>query len=117
MIFIKRFLFIIAFSCIYCYIGYNLFSEVFQAKSVIITYGINPFDICVDNPELWRYIKITFFVTYIFSSFIIAKFVYFILSIFVKNVITTLKKISEKMSCLSGFGKKFKDVYKRQVFV
>ena len=107
MIFIKRFLFIIAFSCIYCYIGYNLFSEVFQAKSVIITYGINPFDICVDNPELWRYIKITFFVTYIFSSFIIAKFVYFILSIFVKNVITTLKKISEKMSCLSGFGKKF----------
>lgn len=107
MIFIKRFLFIIAFSCIYCYIGYNLFSEVFQAKSVIITYGINPFDICVDNPELWRYIKITFFVTYIFSSFIIAKFVYFILSIFVKNVITTFKKISEKMSCLSGFGKKF----------
>lgn len=74
---------------------------------MIITYGINPFDICVDNPELWRYIKITFFVTYIFSSFIIAKFVYFILSIFVKNVITTLKKISEKMSCLSGFGKKF----------
>lgn len=107
MIFIKRFLFIIAFSCIYCYIGYNLFSEVFQAKSVIITYGINPFDICVDNPELWRYIKITFFVTYIFSSFIIAKFVYFILSIFVKNVITTFKKISEKMSCLSGFEKKF----------
>lgn len=74
---------------------------------MIITYGINPFDICVDNPELWRYIKITFFVTYIFSSFIIAKFVYFILSIFVKNVITTFKKISEKMSCLSGFGKKF----------
>ena len=91
----------------YCYIGYNLFSEVFQAKSVIITYGINPFDICVDNPELWRYIKITFFVTYIFSSFIIAKFVYFILSIFVKNVITTFKKISEKMNCLSGLGKKF----------
>ena len=74
---------------------------------MIITYGINPFDICVDNPELWRYIKITFFVTYIFSSFIIAKFVYFILSIFVKNVITTFKKISEKMSCLSGFEKKF----------
>lgn len=74
---------------------------------MIITYGINPFDICVDNPELWRYIKITFFVTYIFSSFIIAKFVYFILSISVKNVITTFKKISEKMSCLSGFGKKF----------
>lgn len=74
---------------------------------MIITYGINPFDICVDNPELWRYIKITFFVTYIFSSFIIAKFVYFILSISVKNVITTFKKISEKMSYLSGFGKKF----------
>ena len=104
--FIKRFLFVICFSCIYCYIGYGLFSDVFQAESVIITYGINPFDICIDNPELWKYIKITFSATYIFSSFIISKFVYFILSVFIKKIVQTSKKISERMSYLTRSGKR-----------
>lgn len=88
-VFIKRFFLIVIFSFIYCYIGYTLFFEIYNSNSIIITYGINPFDICVKNADLWNYIKITFIITYIFSSFIISNFLYFICSFIFKN----LKKI------------------------
>lgn len=59
-----------------CYLGYYYFSPILTASSVIITYGINPFDICIKNPELWHIIKLLFFITYIFSSFIISYLFY-----------------------------------------
>ena len=96
-VFIKRFFFIIIFSFIYCYIGYNLFSEIFYANSVIITYGIHPFDICIKNPDLWRYIKIIFLISYIFSSFIISNFLYFILSLFFQKIINLIKNLIDKI--------------------
>ena len=85
------------FSIIYCYIGYTLFSEIFFADSVIITYGIHPFDICIKNPDLWQYIKYTFFITYIFSSFIISNFIYHILSDFFVKLKNYKKKYSKKL--------------------
>ena len=97
MIFIKRFLFILFFSIIYCYIGYQLFSDIFYSDSVIITYGIHPFNICTKNSDLWKYIKITFFITYIFSSFIISNFLYFIISLFLKKLINLITKILNKL--------------------
>ena len=105
MAFIKRLFFVLSFSCLYCYIGYILFAEVCNAKSLIITYVINPFDICVENPELWKYIKIIFFVTYIFSSFIISKFLYFILNAFIKNFCALTKKTFQKIGCFSRIPK------------
>ena len=95
-VFIKRFFFIIIFSFIYCYIGYKLFSEIFYVNSVIITYGIHPFDICIKNPDLWRYIKIIFLISYIFSSFIISNFFYFILSLFFQKIINLINYLINK---------------------
>ncbi len=86
MYFIKHFLFLIIFSIIYCFIGYTLFSDIFYSNNVIITYGINPFNICTENPELWRYIKIIFFLTYIFSSFIISNAFYHIFFIIINKI-------------------------------
>lgn len=37
---------------------------------------MHPFDICIKNPKLWHYIKLTFFITYIFSSLIISNLIY-----------------------------------------
>ena len=87
--FIRKAILIFLFAFIYCFIGYKLFSEIFYSNSVIITYGINPFDICIENPDLWKYIKFTFFITYIFSSFIIANFALHI----IKKIIYFLFKI------------------------
>ena len=86
MYFIKHFFFLIIFSIIYCFIGYTLFSDIFYSNNVIITYGINPFNICTENPELWRYIKIIFFLTYIFSSFIISNAFYHIFFIILNKI-------------------------------
>ena len=127
-VFIKRFLFITFFSFIYCYIGYSLFSEIFYANSVIITYGINPFDICIKNPDLWRYVKVIFVISYVFSSFIISNFLYFILSLFFQKIINLINKIksiinkfnlknlinnifSKKVKCKNKSSKKAKNKY------
>ena len=84
----------------YCYLGYKLFSDILYANSVIITYGIEPFDICVKNPDLWKYIKIAFVISYMFSSIIISNFVYFILKKLIKILIDTFKNISEKLNII-----------------
>ena len=91
-LFIKQFLFVIIFSFFYCFIGYNFFSEIIYSNSVIIEYGINPFDICIENPVLWEYIKISFIISYILSSFVISKFVYSILHSIIKTISTILNK-------------------------
>ena len=48
---------------------------------------MHPFDICTDNPLLWKYIKITFIVTYIFSNIILSLFLFnrFFIHIFTKK--------------------------------
>ena len=96
-LFIKRLLFIIIFSCIYCFIGYKLFSSIIYANSVIIPYGVHPFDICIKNPDLWRYIKITFIFTYIFSSLIISNSIYQILCIIIKKLFGTVHNLFSKL--------------------
>ena len=78
-----------------------MFSEIFIAASVTITYGVNPFDICVQNPDLWLYIKITFFITYIFSSFIISNFLYHILLDFFKFLKNIFGKLLQKFKKIS----------------
>lgn len=97
---IKRFFFVVLFSLLYCYFGYKLFSDILYANSVIITYGIHPFDICVKNPDLWKYIKFAFVISYLFSSIIISNFIYFISKKLVKKLIDTFKNISEKLNIL-----------------
>ena len=97
---IKRFFFVVLFSLLYCYLGYKVFSDILYANSVIITYGIHPFDICVKNPDLWKYIKIAFVISYLFSSIIISNFIYFISKKLVKKLIDTFKNISEKLNIL-----------------
>ena len=97
---IKRFFFVVLFSLLYCYFGYKLFSDILYANSVIITYGIHPFDICVKNPDLWKYIKFAFVISYLFSSIIISNFIYFISEKLVKKLIDTFKNISENLNIL-----------------
>lgn len=94
---IKRFILIITFAVFYCMIGYNLFSNILNAHSVIINYGITPFDICVKNPDLWKYIKIAFCITYFFSSFIISNFIYNILTIIFLKLSNCFKYIFNKI--------------------
>lgn len=59
-----------------CFLGYYLFLPVYLSSSVIISYGIHPFDICEKNPDLWYLIKLLFLITYLFSSMILSNLLY-----------------------------------------
>ena len=98
--FIKRLIFILVFSFLYCYLGYKLFSSIIYANSVIIPYGIHPFDICIKNPDLWRYIKIIFIFTYIFSSFVISNAFYLIFSSLIKKTRNKISNFLVKIKCI-----------------
>ena len=49
---------------------------VFIASEVVINYGLKPFDICSQNPELWKGIKFLYVITFVFSNIIISSFIY-----------------------------------------
>lgn len=49
------------------YVTFSLFYSLFNAKEVIISYGIHPFDICSQNPQLWSLIKVSYIVCFVFS--------------------------------------------------
>ena len=65
-------IFLISFGLLY----YNLFYPIYTASEVIIEYGFNPFDICLENPDLWNLIKISFIVTFLISNLVISRFIF-----------------------------------------
>lgn len=65
---------------IICFIGYNIFLPLYNSEHIIIDYGINDFDICIEQPVIWKYCKYWFIFTYIFSSFFISNILFNIFS-------------------------------------
>lgn len=61
------------------------FRPIYEAKEIIIQFGIRPFDICKENPTLWEYIKKTYIITYLFSSIVIYKIINNLLIKILKN--------------------------------
>ena len=55
---------------------FEYFYPIFISDEIIITYGVHPFNICLKNPLLWKYIKIVFIFTYVFSNFIFSNFIF-----------------------------------------
>ena len=72
IIFIYKFLFCFICLLISSLFAFFTFLPIFTSSEVIIPYAINPFDICSKNPVLWKYIKIAFVFTYLFSNFILS---------------------------------------------
>ena len=71
-----RFIFIIFLLILSCFVAYNIFYPLYNSNEVIITYGINPFNICEEQPALWNILKNLFLFTYIFSNIIIFNFIF-----------------------------------------
>ena len=64
------------FSIIFILINFKLFYPIFVSKEVIISYGIHPFDICSQNPDLWKILKFSYVICCLFSNFIFGNFIY-----------------------------------------
>ena len=58
-----------------CFCAWQFFFPLFKSEEIIISLGIRPFDICYDNPILWKYIKTSFIIFYIFANYIIINYI------------------------------------------
>lgn len=66
------------------------------SNSIIIDYGLRDFDICLEQPVLWHYIKIAFIISYIGSSTFIFNSLYSIFSNTFKRLKSKTKKPKNK---------------------
>ena len=73
---IKKIIFIFTFLLIMSLIFYNILKPVIYSSEIIITYGIEPFDIVSTYPEAWKYLKIIYVATFLFSNIVYANFVF-----------------------------------------
>ena len=69
---IKRFLFTFFLMFLFCLIGYVIFNPIYTTNHIIVNYGLHAFDICIEQPILWKFCKSWFCFTYLFSSFFIS---------------------------------------------
>ena len=70
-----------------CFCSWQLFSPIFKAEEIIIPFGLRPFDVCYDIPLLWKYIKITFIIFYVFSNYIIINTIITRFKLFNKTIV------------------------------
>ena len=89
VIFIAHFIFVLFLSSISCLFGLKIFYPIFTSSTIIIEYGLHPFDICIEQPLIWKYIKILFVISYIFSSIILSNSFF---SLFIRPFIKTFSK-------------------------
>lgn len=64
------------------FITYFIFLPIFNTNEVIISYGLKPFNLAQKSPEIWNFIKISFF---FFSSFSYLVFGNFIFDLILKH--------------------------------
>ena len=84
----RRIFFILSSITLLSLIAYFLFYPIFVSKNVVLNYGFHPFNISTQSPELWIFIKKSYVITYIFSSFIVSNYIY--------SLIFSKKKISSE---------------------
>ena len=91
---------------------FKFLNPIFSANEIIITYGIEPFDICSKIPELWYYIKIIYVISFIFSNLIYSNFIYSkiskIIKIKKKKIPQNIQKY-DKLNLLIGYDAKTKE--------
>ena len=78
--FIKKFLLPFVFSTILFFIVIIIFYPIFTAKSLIFPYSLSKFDIALEYPTVWNYIKnlycITCFIAIYLSVFSLQSFIF-----------------------------------------
>ena len=98
---IKRRLLFLSICFSICFIIMSLFfKEIFFSNNIFIDFALHPFNICEKYPELWKFIKISYLISFSISVVIIFNFIYAI--IFTKNYIDTPIKNNSNSSLLNS---------------
>ena len=78
-----------------CFCAWQFFLPIYNAEEIIISCGLRPFDICYDNPLLWKYIKISFVIFYAIANYIIINTIILRFNLFEKCYSKDVKPIVE----------------------
>ena len=91
------FLFSLIFLLIFSVIYYHIFLPIYLSSEIIIPYGLNPFDICSQNPKLWNLIKLLFIISFIISNLVISHFIFyrFLRKFFISNNKSQLEEFNK----------------------
>lgn len=89
---LKRLIFNLIILLFFLIIGYMIFSPIFYSNIINIDYGITPYNICLVQPDLWKYIKILFIIFYILSSIIFSNLLFNLFFIKILNKINNKNK-------------------------
>ena len=74
--YLKKFIFLLLFFLFFSTITFSIFSPLYSAHEVIISYGFHPFDIVAKNPSLWKLLKTLYIFCFTFSIFVFGHFLY-----------------------------------------
>lgn len=72
----KRLLFLTITFIIAFFIMFFTFKDIFYSNDILIDFAIHPFNVCEKYPDLWNFIKITYFISYSLSILIILNIIY-----------------------------------------
>lgn len=89
---LKRLIFNLIILLFFLIIGYMIFSPIFYSNIINIDYGVTPYNICLVQPDLWKYIKILFIIFYILSSIIFSNLLFNLFFIKILNKINNKNK-------------------------
>ncbi len=97
--FIRRLFFVVSFTLISVVICLFIFYPIFISNNIILNYGLHPFNITSESPDLWIFIKKTYILSYILSSLIISNYIY---SLICNKKIKKKKEEKEKKELSNG---------------
>ena len=96
----KRLLFLsICFSICFI-IMFLFFKEIFFSNNILIDFALHPFNICEKYPDLWKFIKISYLISFSITLFVISNLIYAI--IFSKDNIDKKIKNNNNLSLLNN---------------
>jgi len=72
----RRLLFLVTIFVFSILIMFSFFKEIFYSNNILIDFAIHPFNICEKYPDLWKFIKISYLISYSFCILIISNLIY-----------------------------------------
>ena len=72
----RRLIFCLVFILLFAVFNSLFFKNIFTSNYILIDFAIHPFNICIDYPKLWSFVKISYVFSSIFSSIVLANIIY-----------------------------------------
>ena len=87
-LFYTKTFFISIFLAIIIIFNLFIFSNIYFSNEIIIDYGLHQFNICTEQPIIWKYCKMWFCITTIFTAFFISNMLHhFFNNLFSNNLL------------------------------